>query len=755
MRGARWFLLVAIVAIFGGLTVTYLQQKRTIKAASLARPQSLPDDLNFIGEHTSWSEKPADRGCDKYFIDAGSHRQLKDSSRVDMREVTLKLYNKDCKSYNLVKTAEASYFSNEHRFYSEGQVQITLSVPIQGESKHELVSIKSAGVTLNTDSGHADTDQWCIFTFENGDGSATGATYDPDSHELQLKHDVIVHRHPPDVKPITIEASSLLYRETTGEVLLSPWGKFTRDNTVVEGQNPFIKLRNREYIQQVHATQAHGTDDYPNRKLQYSADDLLMDFDEKGEIQKITGEGNGHLLETAETAETTVTGSHVEMNFEVVDKQSQLSRVAASGNAVAQAKPLAVAGKDLSETHILRSENFEMKMRPGGKDIDRVITHAPGTLEFLPNLPAQHHRLVSGSDMLIAYGAQNRIDTFHATDVKTTTDANAEERKRGRTAPSVTASREMLAHFDPKTNKLATMDQQGAFAYDEGERHARALKASLDSDKNVMLLDTNARLWDSTGSTSADRIRIDETTRDFTADGNVKSSRLPEKDAKKNGQLLNGDEPLQAQAAHMESTEHNTVAHYRGSAMMWQGANRIQADTIDLNHKTKRLAADGAVISNLWEEPNDEDKKNGAKPVLTVVRAPHLVYTDDNRLAVYTGGVQLTRPNMLIKCVDLRAFLAAQGADNRLEKAFADGDVHIVQNAPGSTRTGTAEHSEYYTDDERVILRGGSPRLVDSVKGQTQAPELIYRADDGSLLGNGAEGIPVQSRTIRKKKQSK
>jgi lipopolysaccharide export system protein LptA len=111
---------------------------------------------------------------------------------------------------------------------------------------------------------------------------------------------------------------------------------------------------------------------------------------------------------------------------------------------------------------------------------------------------------------------------------------------------------------------------------------------------------------------------------------------------------------------------------------------------------------------------------------------------------------------MLIKCVDLRAYLAAQGADNRLEKAFADGDVHIVQNAPGSTRTGTADHSEYYTDDERVILRGGSPLLVDSVKGRTQAPELIYRADDGSLLGTGAEGIPVQTRILRtKKKQAK
>src|ERR1700761_4867414 len=127
MRGARWFLLVAIVAIFGGLLVTYVQQKRTIKAASPERPQSLPDDVNFVGEESTWSEKPANRACEKYFIKAKSHRQTKDSARVDMREVTLKLFGKDCKSYNLVTTAEATYFSNEHRFYSEGQVQITLA----------------------------------------------------------------------------------------------------------------------------------------------------------------------------------------------------------------------------------------------------------------------------------------------------------------------------------------------------------------------------------------------------------------------------------------------------------------------------------------------------------------------------------------------------------------------------------------------------------------------------------------------------
>jgi lipopolysaccharide export system protein LptA len=760
MRGTRWLLLVAIVAIIGGVSYTYRAQQQAIKAAAPAKPQALPDDLNFVGERSTWSQKASDRPCQKYVIEAGSHRQVKDSSRVDMRDVTLKLFNKACNGYNLIKTAEATFFSNDNRFYSQGDVQITLNVPMQGEPKHPLVSIQSSGVTLDTNSGRAETDQPAKFTFENGDGTATGAYYDPDKHELQLKKDVLVHRHPPDVKPMTIEAGNLIYHEESGEVLLSPWGKLTRENMVVEGENPVIKLRNREYIQQVHATKAHGTDavtnpdTHTNRNLQYAADDLLMDFDDKGEVQKMTGDGNAHLLETSESSETTVTGGHVEMSFVVdsVRKESLLDHVVASGGAVASAKPLPMPGKELSETHILKSETIEMKMRPGGKDLETVIARNPGTLEFLPNMPDQHHRILSGKDMVIMYGAQNRIDTFRAADVKTQTDPNVVEKKKDR-AVSTTSSRELAARFHPNDSGLAFMDQQGSFVYDEGERHARAGHATLDQDKNVIVLESGARMWDASGITTADRIRMNQANGDFVADGNVSSNRLPEKDPKKNSQMLNSDDPLQAQATHMESTNKNQTILYQGNAQMWQGADKIQADKINLDrdkdHIDKRgLVADGNVISTLWEQPKEEAKKKGAVPVLTVVRAPHMVYTDQNRLAIYNGGVQLTRPNMKVKSKDLRAYLADSSADSRLEKAYADGGVEIVQVAPDRTRTGTADHAEYFTDDQKVILRGGQPKMVDTLGGRIQGPELIYTATDGSLQGNGASGDPVLSRMI-------
>ena len=70
---------------------------------------------------------------------------------------------------------------------------------------------------------------------------------------------------------------------------------------------------------------------------------------------------------------------------------------------------------------------------------------------------------------------------------------------------------------------------------------------------------------------------MDQRNGDFTAQGNVNSSRLPDKDQKKNSEMLSGDEPLQAQAAKMDSKNRNRLVHYEGNVLMWQGAGWFPA----------------------------------------------------------------------------------------------------------------------------------------------------------------------------------
>jgi lipopolysaccharide export system protein LptA len=152
-------------------------------------------------------------------------------------------------------------------------------------------------------------------------------------------------------------------------------------------------------------------------------------------------------------------------------------------------------------------------------------------------------------------------------------------------------------------------------------------------------------------------------------------------------------------------------------------------------------------------------------PIFVVVKAATLVYTEQDRLAHYGGGVLLNRPGLQVKADDLRAFLTESkdgkttattadqdtgGEESRIEKAYADGHVEIVQAATDRTRTGTGDHAEYYTIDERIIIRGGQPQMVDSKKGYTRGAELTYFVNDDRLLVTGSPKQRATSRLRRK-----
>ncbi len=759
MRGTRWLLLAAILGIVCAVGLTYRAQKKTLREQAPPKPAALPENLNSTAQHWSYTETTS--AYTKVEIEADDFRQAKDSGRVDLRGVVLKLHDEHAKTYNLVKSAAATFFQGDHRFFSDGAVEITLDVPEEGAPKGTLVSIQTAGVSFDTTTGRAETDRDSTFVFPNGTGKSVGALYDPGARELLLKSNVALDWKPAakGAKPMKIEGASMRYKEESGEIWLMPWGKLTRENTVVEGEDVVVHLEKHaegaQTIRKVDARKAHGTDNYPRRKLQYSADELWIDCDDTGDVTKITAQTNAKLRALSDTSEMNVSAFHVEMNFSTAASESVLTHVSTSGDTVVSSRPLPAPNRQLHETHILKSDKIGMEMRPNGRDIDNVVTHTPGTLEFLPNQPVQRHRTLEAKEMQITYGADNRIQFFRGSDVQTRTEPNAEESKRKRPV-SLTSSKTMQASFEPKTGRMTNIEQAGDFTYEEGDRRASAAKATLDAGQNVILLETAARVWDSSGATSADRIRMDQRTDDFTAEGHVNSSRIPDKAGKNGGEILSGDEPLQAQAAKMVSANRNRTVHYEGGVAMWQGANRIEADTVDLDREEHTLVADGHVITNLWEAPHEapkdaQKKKAAASPVLTEVRAARMVYTEQGRLAHYTGGVVLKRPHLEVAAREIRAFLDSGSADSTLEKAFADGSVKILMTGPDRTRTGTSEHAEYYAAEQKVILRDGTPRLVDTRTGTSTGAELTYWANDDRLLVNGSPTRPAESRIRRQK----
>jgi lipopolysaccharide export system protein LptA len=217
--------------------------------------------------------------------------------------------------------------------------------------------------------------------------------------------------------------------------------------------------------------------------------------------------------------------------------------------------------------------------------------------------------------------------------------------------------------------------------------------------------------------------------------------------------MLSGDDPVQARAESMASTDENQRIRYEGSALLWQGANRLQADQITIDRRSGSIIAEGNVVSQLAEKPDpkkpDTKKSN---PIFTVVKSQAMTYSDKERVAHYTGGANLIRGTTVVDAKQIKAFLKPAGGDaagSELDRAIADGDVKIRQTTPQRKRTGTSEHAEYHAAEGRILLTGGRPELVDSVKGTTRGPRLTYFANNDRLLVEGAPGQPVESRLRR------
>jgi lipopolysaccharide export system protein LptA len=397
-------------------------------------------------------------------------------------------------------------------------------------------------------------------------------------------------------------------------------------------------------------------------------------------------------------------------------------------------------------------------MKPGGRDLERVVTHTPGTLEFLPNQIARHRRVLKSSEMDIRYGQKSEIQSFHAVNAQTETHPSEDERKKKKPnlAVAFTTSKVLDAVFDEKA-QLKQMKQTGDFRYVEGPRKAQAESATLENERNVMNLETKARVSDDAGSTAGDHIELQQNTGDFDAKGHVSTTRLPD-EKKTSSDMLDSEEPTQGLADRVTSANRNHLIHYIGNAVVWQSSNRIQADRIDIDRDKKSLVADGQVISQ-FEDKKKEDPKKKAKPeagtpIFTIVKSQHMTYTDADRQAVYTGGTNFWRAGLTVKSATLKSFLndSKSDADSRINHAIADGAVEIVQAGKDRQRVGNSEHAEYYTDEGKIILTGGEPQLKDSLRGTTRGDRLTYFTEDDKLIVDGAPQKPVKTE-LRKKKR--
>ena len=751
MRRTRWLYLAAIVAILATLGATYIKRRERITRAAPALPTLLEKGIG--GRANKWVYTQSDGDRARFTVRAESFRQIQEPSLMELNGVELQLFHQNGQTFDLIKSARAEFDIAARSLYSEGEVDIVMGLHEDAPEHARLLSIHTSGVRFSSETGKATTSKRARFTFGQGSGSAVGAEYDPDSGELLLNNNVALdwRNTTAGAPPLHVESGSAVYRERESKVVLQPWSKLTRGTLRMEA-GPAVVTMDKGAIQQVATQQARGIQDDPQRKVEFAADDLLMNFGDAMTLKLVQGQRNARLVSTAAASRTTITSDRLDLAFAAEGHESVLANAVAAGHSVAEAAPLPRPGAELPETRTLHSDIIRLNMREGGREIEQVLTDGPATLDFTPNRPAQSKRSLKGDRLWIDYAAENRIKSLRSVSVETRTDRPSQP-GQPTSAPVLTQSKEILATFDPATSQLLRADQKTDFRYQEGDRRAQSDRATLEQSTDMITLDGAARVWDPTGSAQADHIVLDQKSGDYTADGRVATTRQPDRKGSSSA-LLSNQEVMQARAQKLVSTSRNQRLHYEGSAVAWQGANRITADRIDIDRTRRVLEAHGNVVSQLADKAPADGKAKSVSPVFTVVRAPDLEYTEESRLAHYRGGVSLVRPSLTVNSAELRAFLKEDSSDTALDKAFADGAAKIVSTSTDTkakrTRTGLSEHAEYYPTDQKLLLEGGQPQLLDSDKGKTTGKQLTWFANNDRLLVDGEEQKPAVS-TLRKK----
>ena len=801
-RRARWLLLLAIVVLTAVVAAVFLTRRKEQARERPVVSAPLPDNTASTAEQWEYDVRNGDEV--RVRMRARSFSQIREPSTFLLSGVEMEVRQADKGTYDLIRSAAATFDTGSGQLYSDGDVEIQMGLPLGGGPAEKRQTIRGSGVYFDTKTERTWTSRHTQIETDNGVVQGDGAVYEPAAHTIELQQAVRMSRPGREgVPPMEVEASHGFYRGDAAIVELRAPVKLKRGTLNVDGADTQITLKDGE-IDSIDSSSAQGYDELPKRRVEFGGDRVKIAFVGESIIQKIECVGAARVQSRDVSGRIKMNADRLDLDFVADGHDSQLSHALGTGHARVESQPTPATGKDAaagqasakapaaktasSSSHstqpqgprILTSEKIDLTMRPGGEEIDQVRTLAAGRLEFLPARPGDSRRQLDGSRITILYGEQNLIKEFRATSAVTRTETPAKPQPGAKPKPAVvstTRSKDLIAHFDAK-GQLTTMDQRGDFMYEEEGRKARADSAQLDESTDVMLLRTAARTWDETGSTDADEIRIDRKTGTSTAKGHVASTRLPDRmdakpakdskdDANANAGLIDNSQPLLGKSDAMTAWDHNRKIRYTGNAVLWQSATRIQGKEIFIDRDTQRLEAQGDVVTRVLDTRQQADPASSSAPGakaappasqprgFSVIYSPEFIYDGKLKRGLYRENVRLERPDLDQRSRFLQTFFEDSpkpggGTETKLEHMEADGSVEILQHPPGHIRRGRAEHAEYYPAEDKLILSGGQPEISDPERGVSRGPKITWLAREDRFIVEGeTQRDRVHSRTTK------
>ena len=761
--------------------------------ARLHQPAAIAATVEQQSNEFSYSQVENQRTL--FTIRASRATQFKDEKRAVLEDVWITIYGREGNRNDNIHTRECNYEPKSGAVNCQGDVQIDLSaaapaaVPAPASEKKfgnaklpateaktaQPIQITTKNLSFNRESGEASTPEAVQFRFPEGQGHATGVTYNSQDATVRLEHDVTIDMNASEKTgglPVTATGGSLEIRRNERIVLLNAPALVRQGSRELAAGKISIELDADFHAQRVIA------EDHPavrskttDGEFAASGDRFEGFLNPGGSVERIVADGKVAGTNRTKAGTDTFSMSHVD--FTMQGKQNLIKAMAATGDVIFDSQ-------QGSDSRGLQTQSLLVKFGPGkqpGKArVESAETLAPGTIISKTAADSTELRAKKFVTQFNAAGQMEKLFGYSGVEIR---------RQIGTAATQISSATELAATFSADGD-WDTLDEKGNVKFQQADRQASAARARVSRATETISMEGSPVLSDAVSRTSASNVTIEQKSGDIRATGGVVSTYSPAaQGGPQNTPMTLGPGPGHISAQTLTGSTTSGHVIYTGHARLWQGDSVLQANQIEVWRDEKKLVATGSVVAvfpqasgpqvKTFASPASRSTSQGGTsgstaphgPTLWEIHAPTLTYWSDTGKAHLEGGVTANSQEGSMESRTLDVFLtpapaapqgtpAAQAAATtsagpsgarQLDHALALGGVTVRQ----GDREGKAEQAEYTAADGKFVLSGGNPIITDASSDTTTGHSLTFFVANDTILIDSQEG----SRTLTRHRVEK
>jgi len=725
-------------------------------------PKKVSVDIQQTSEGFTLSKSEGGRTL--FTIHASRATRFKEGGRATLHDVSITFYGRQSERADRIYGSDFEYDPKTGTVVSRGEVEIDLAGtgerPELGKeaSQHlkvqpppmpkEPIHVRLEQLSFNHKSGVAQSEGKAEFRLTHATGSARGLLYDSKKNELLLRSAIDIRGDGPHAERIQARSGTL--RKEPRQLVLRGV-EMSSEGHQLETEQLVVHLAHDNSMQRVEAEQP----------LKMSGGDGLEVRAARGVLT--LGEGSrpqsgwlgGGVDFSSQLQATSGHAGEVRLQFspgaaqagkETGSKQpAQLQAIHARGGVELRQWP--PEGSKNRRTLVMTSDAMTFSLRDG-RELSTAQTEGPGELRVGASDAARgdEQTTIAARRFTADFGRRNHLRSVSGSGgVVVTARAQGE-------ADKVSTSESLRAEFSP-AGEISSAVQEGDVRYREGAggeqgrrgRSVTAARASYAPRDESLTLTGSPRIVDGGMTMTADQVRLMRRGGAMLATGSVKTT-YSELKAQPNGAMLASGEPVHVTAEAVSAEQSRGSARYSGGARLWQGANIVEAPVIEFDEQNRTIVARGDAVHPVRSVFVREDAKGKIASVL--LTAPQLKYSDRERLASYTGGVQAKSEDGVLTAERADALLGAAGnaqggAPGRLESIVASGGVLVRQRE----RSVRGEKLEYQARSGTFVMSGGSPTLTDPVNGTVRGNSLTFYSRDDRVVAEGGDASRAVTHT--------